>query len=72
MAQDMDLLVLLRPGPFIDAERDMGGLPSWSLGEYPDIKLRTSDPRYGAIQIKYFWTFWTTHLPLLVDEIDKK
>ena len=45
MAQKLDLLVLLRPGPFIDAERDMGGLPSWLLGKHHDMKLRTSDPR---------------------------
>ena len=45
MAQKLDLLVLLRPGPFIDAERDMGGLPSWLLGKHRDMKLRTSDPR---------------------------
>ena len=45
MAEELDLLVLLRPGPYICAERDMGGLPSWLLGQYPDMKLRTSDPR---------------------------
>ena len=45
MAQKLDLLVLLRPGPFIDAERDMGGLPPWLLGKHRDMKLRTSDPR---------------------------
>ena len=40
MAQDFDLLVLLRPGPFIDAERDFGGLPFWLLSKQPDMKLR--------------------------------
>lgn len=25
-AQDLDMLVILRPGPFIDAERDMVGI----------------------------------------------
>ena len=32
-------------GPFIDAERDFGGLPSWLL-KNPDIQLRSSDPAY--------------------------
>lgn len=45
-AQEEDLVVILRLGPFIDAERDMGGLPYWLLNRNPDMKLRTSDPSY--------------------------
>ncbi|XP_063821718.1 multifunctional protein r isoform X2 [Ostrinia nubilalis] len=37
------LHVLLRPGPYICAERDLGGFPYWLLGKYPNIKLRTTD-----------------------------
>jgi beta-galactosidase len=39
------LHVLLRPGPFICAEWDGGGLPHWLTAD-PDIRLRTSDPRF--------------------------
>ncbi|XP_055296881.1 beta-galactosidase-like [Sitodiplosis mosellana] len=46
LAAEEDLLVILRPGPYICAERDMGGLPFWLLSKYPNIKLRTSDPDY--------------------------
>ena len=46
LAKEEDLYVLLRPGPFIDAERDMGGLPFWLLQKYPNIKLRTSDSSF--------------------------
>ena len=46
IAQEEDLLVLLRPGPYICAERDFGGLPYWLLTRVPDIKLRTNDSRY--------------------------
>ena len=46
MADDIGLYVLLRPGPFIDAERDMGGLPYWLLSKHPEMKLRTSDPHF--------------------------
>ncbi|XP_066588529.1 beta-galactosidase-like [Prorops nasuta] len=46
LAQQEDLLVLLRPGPYICAERDFGGFPYWLLNRVPDIKLRTKDPRY--------------------------
>ncbi|MEU8465684.1 beta-galactosidase [Streptomyces sp. NPDC029003] len=39
------LHVLLRPGPYICAEWEGGGLPSWLLAD-PDIRLRTRDPRF--------------------------
>ncbi len=44
-AQKLGLLVILRPGPYICAEWDFGGLPSWLLA-YPDIALRCDDPLY--------------------------
>ncbi|NXY06287.1 BGAL galactosidase, partial [Pteruthius melanotis] len=43
----LGLLVILRPGPYICAEWEMGGLPAWLLWK-PDIILRTSDPAYLA------------------------
>ncbi|MFF2778488.1 beta-galactosidase family protein [Streptomyces sp. NPDC058052] len=39
------LHVLLRPGPYICAEWEGGGLPSWLLAD-DDIALRSRDPRY--------------------------
>ncbi|XP_074857690.1 beta-galactosidase-1-like protein isoform X2 [Carettochelys insculpta] len=42
---ELGLLVILRPGPYICAEWDMGGLPAWLLWK-PDIVLRSSDPDY--------------------------
>ncbi|MFJ8011449.1 beta-galactosidase family protein [Streptomyces sp. NPDC096339] len=41
------LHVLLRPGPYICAEWEGGGLPSWLLTE-EDIELRSRDPRFLA------------------------
>ncbi|XP_064103731.1 beta-galactosidase-like [Macrobrachium nipponense] len=46
IAQEEDLLVILRPGPFIDAERDMGGFPYWLLRKNKNMQLRTSDKTY--------------------------
>ncbi|KAL5284162.1 GLB1L.2 family protein [Megaselia abdita] len=46
LAQQEDLYVILRPGPYICAERDNGGLPYWLFQKYPNIKLRTSDEDY--------------------------
>ncbi|XP_023662067.1 beta-galactosidase [Paramormyrops kingsleyae] len=45
LANDTGLLVILRPGPYICAEWDMGGLPAWLLRK-KDIILRSSDPDY--------------------------
>ncbi|HET6856017.1 MAG TPA: beta-galactosidase [Streptomyces sp.] len=49
LAHAEGLHVLLRPGPYICAEWDGGGLPSWLTAD-TDIRLRTSDPRFtGAL-----------------------
>ncbi|XP_029460836.1 beta-galactosidase-like [Rhinatrema bivittatum] len=45
VAADIGLLVILRPGPYICAEWDMGGLPAWLL-QNRNIVLRSSDPAY--------------------------
>ncbi|XP_057609133.1 beta-galactosidase-1-like protein [Chionomys nivalis] len=48
-----NLLVILRPGPYICAEWEMGGLPSWLLRK-PNIRLRTSDPAFLAAVDSWF------------------
>ncbi|XP_011918218.1 PREDICTED: beta-galactosidase-1-like protein isoform X2 [Cercocebus atys] len=48
-----NLLVILRPGPYICAEWEMGGLPSWLLRK-PEIRLRTSDPDFLAAVDSWF------------------
>ncbi|XP_061465361.1 beta-galactosidase-1-like protein isoform X2 [Rhineura floridana] len=45
LVAQLGLLVILRPGPYICAEWEMGGLPSWLLAK-PDIILRTTDPDF--------------------------
>nr|XP_025978782.1 beta-galactosidase-1-like protein isoform X3 [Dromaius novaehollandiae] len=47
LTAELGLLVILRPGPYICAEWEMGGLPAWLLWK-PDIVLRSSDPDYLA------------------------
>ncbi|XP_017109202.2 beta-galactosidase [Drosophila bipectinata] len=54
LAVGEDLLVILRPGPYICAERDMGGFPYWLLNKYPGIQLRTADVNYlSEVRIWY-------------------
>uniref|UniRef100_A0A3B4Y0I0 Beta-galactosidase n=1 Tax=Seriola lalandi dorsalis TaxID=1841481 RepID=A0A3B4Y0I0_SERLL len=52
LAKDIGLLVILRPGPYICAEWDMGGLPAWLLNKQ-NIVLRSSDPDYIAAVDKW-------------------
>ncbi|KAM3963399.1 beta-galactosidase-like [Aphomia sociella] len=64
-AAEVGLHVLLRPGPYICAERDLGGFPYWILGKYPNIKLRTTDKRFIE-ETKIWMAKLFTHLsPLL-------
>ncbi|MBC6450702.1 glycoside hydrolase family 35 protein [Actinokineospora xionganensis] len=41
LAEETGLFVLLRPGPYICAEWELGGLPWWLLRD-PDMRLRSS------------------------------
>lgn len=59
MAHDEGLYVLLRPGPYICAEHNGGGLPFWLYQMYPDIKLRSSDSNFLAHVDKW----WAELLP---------
>jgi beta-galactosidase len=47
LCQQNGLWVILRPGPYCCAEVDYGGLPWWTA-KYPDVKIRSNDPRYLA------------------------
>lgn len=46
IAHEEGLYVILRPGPYICAEIDNGGLPYWLATKYPNIQVRTRDPNY--------------------------
>lgn len=52
ICQEEKMWVLLRPGPYVCAEWDFGGLPPYLL-KIPDIKVRCSDPRYLAAADRY-------------------
>ncbi|XP_076850253.1 beta-galactosidase-1-like protein 2 isoform X4 [Brachyhypopomus gauderio] len=53
LAAELDLWVILRPGPYICAELDLGGLPSWLLRD-KNMKLRTTYPGFTAAVNSYF------------------
>ncbi|MEU0659449.1 glycoside hydrolase family 35 protein [Streptomyces lavendulocolor] len=64
LAAEEGLYVLLRPGPYICAEWEGGGLPSWLLADQ-DIRLRSQDPRYLAAVDRYFARLLPPLLPHL-------
>src|SRR5512140_3851788 len=52
-AADLDLKVILRPGPYICSEWDFGGLPAWLLKD-PLMQVRCMYPPYLAAVDRYF------------------
>ncbi len=52
-AKALGLYVIIRPGPYICAEWELGGLPSWLLTT-DGISLRCSDPLYLEKVIPYY------------------
>ena len=52
LAQKNGMYVIVRPGPYVCAEWEMGGLPWWLLKK-KDIKLRERDP-YFIERVKIF------------------
>lgn len=52
LVQAEGMWVLLRPGPYVCAEWEFGGLPPYLL-RIPDIKVRCMDPRYMEATERY-------------------
>ncbi|XP_066220705.1 beta-galactosidase-1-like protein 3 [Saccopteryx leptura] len=52
-AAEVGLWVILRPGPYICSEIDLGGLPSWLLQD-PKLRLRTTHKGFKDAVDKYF------------------
>ncbi|KAI1271601.1 glycoside hydrolase superfamily [Xylaria sp. FL0933] len=60
LAKELGMYMIIRPGPYINAEANAGGFPLWvTTGAYGG--LRDDDPRYTAA-----WTPYMTELSKLV------
>ena len=66
LCQQEGMWVLLRPGPYVCAEWDWGGLPTWLL-KIPDIKTRCMDPRYMSAVSQYIARLSQEVAPLQCD-----
>ncbi|XP_015364754.1 PREDICTED: beta-galactosidase-like [Diuraphis noxia] len=65
LVQDEGMYLLLRPGPYISAERDLGGFPFWLLNVVTKNRLRTNDPSYKYYIAKWFNVLMPKIVPFL-------
>lgn len=67
IAREEGLWVIIRPGPYSCAEWEFGGFPAWLL-KAPDMRVRTSDPRYVAAVTRYLLEVGRQLAPLQVTQ----
>ena len=65
IAGEEGLKVILRPGPYICSEWDLGGIPAWTLKDR-SMPIRSKDPRFMALAQAYFDHLGKEMRPLLV------
>lgn len=66
LAEELGLYVIIRPSPFICAEWEFGGLPSWLLN-YKDMRIRSSDQRFIDKVDRYYAQLFKILKPLQID-----
>ena len=64
-AQKEGLNVILRPGPYVCAEWELGGYPSWLLKDR-NLVLRSDDPAYNKAVHEWFTRLGQEIRPLLL------
>lgn len=65
IVQEEEMWLIIRPGPYVCAEWELGGIPPYLL-RIPDIKLRCMDPRYMAAAERYISKLAEVIKPYLV------
>ena len=64
-AERLGLYVIVRPGPYICAEWEFGGLSSWLLS-YPNMAIRCDDPTYLSKVTPYYRELLSRIWPYLI------
>jgi beta-galactosidase len=64
-AQSEGLYVILRPGPYVCAEWEFGGFPSWLLKD-PSIVVRSADPKFMEPTRRWFLRLGQELAPLQI------
>jgi hypothetical protein len=67
IVKEEEMYLILRPGPYVGAEWELGGIPPYLL-RIPDIKLRSMDPRFMAATEKYITKLAEVIAPFLVNK----
>ncbi|ROR73484.1 glycoside hydrolase family 35 protein [Bogoriella caseilytica] len=67
LIHDAGMHAIVRPGPYICAEWDSGGIPAWLLAD-PQVQMRRSEPRYLAAVQEYFDALLPLIAPLQIDQ----
>jgi beta-galactosidase len=65
-AGEVGLHVIVRPGPYVCAEWELGGYPAWLLAN-PDIVLRSTDPAFTAPAARWLDRLGRELAPLFAD-----
>ena len=65
LVQEEGLWLIVRPGPYVCAEWELGGIPPYLL-RIPDIKLRCMDTRYMAAAERYMKNLAAEIKPYLI------
>lgn len=65
LVREEEMWMILRPGPYVCAEWEWGGLPPYLL-RIPDISVRSLDPRYMAAAERYIKKLTEVIKPWLV------
>ena len=65
IVQEEDLWLIIRPGPYVCAEWELGGIPPYLL-RIPDISLRCMDERYMAAVERYISKLAVELKPFLI------
>jgi beta-galactosidase len=65
IVQEEGMWLILRPGPYVCAEWELGGIPPYLL-RIPDIKLRCLDPRYMTAAKRYMTKLADEIKPFLI------
>lgn len=65
-AQEEGLHVILRPGPYVCAEWEFGGFPSWLLKDR-ELVLRSNNPQYMAAVERWFTRLAQELKPQLIE-----
>lgn len=50
--QEEGMWLIVRPGPYVCSEWDLGGMPAWLLKD-PTMEVRTGDPKFLAATARY-------------------